>query len=52
MNKDAKRIQKSDRKMVAKLDYKDIKHPVSKRDLKQKISFASTCLDTKIMEYI
>ena len=48
MNKDAKKIEKCDRKMVAKLDYKDIKHPVSKRDLKQKIIFASTRLDTKI----
>lgn len=38
--------------MVAKLDYKDIKHPVSKRDLKQKIIFASTCLNRKINEYI
>ena len=38
--------------MVEKLDYKDIKHPVSIRDLKQKIIFASTCLDTKINQYI
>ena len=35
MNKGAKRTKKSDREMVAKLDYKDIKHPVSRKDYRK-----------------